>query len=235
MTDNLSKYYRVPKININFPCDKKYYPENFIEYSLDGSIPVRAMTSADELMLKNPDALLNGDAIINVIKSCLPAVVNPKKLLVPDIESALLGIFYASYGTNLSFSSDCPECKHHNDFDLPIRDLLDRQSYLDYPATVTLEIGKVVDDINTKIVVYVKPYDFETNMRHQLVMFEQSKLMQYLEKAEGESEEEKLKQFSECFNKIVRLRFENAAGSILKFELKKEVNAEWEITTIEKR
>jgi hypothetical protein len=35
------------------------------------------MTAKDELMFKTPDALLNGQSTVEVVKSCIPAIQDP--------------------------------------------------------------------------------------------------------------------------------------------------------------
>src|SRR5579863_5230677 len=134
--NDLNKFYRIPKININLPTQGKFYKEGFIKLSMDGSLPIRAMTAKDELMLKSPDALLNGDCLVHIIQSCVPEIKHQKKLLAPDVESILLGIFYASYGPKISFKAVCPECKHENTFEVEIRKLLDTVTLLNLPAVV---------------------------------------------------------------------------------------------------
>lgn len=224
MSTELNKYYRVPKINVNLPSLGKFYKPGFLDASMDGSLPVRAMTARDELMLKSPDALLNGDCLVHIIKSCVPAIENPKYLLAPDVEAVLLGIFFASYGPNLDFKSECPECKKENEFQVPIRGILDSMTHIEHPASVTLELG-AVEGIETKFVVHVQPYTFETNTKHQLSVFEHNKMLQVLAKDDID-DEKKLAMFNSCFEKIVTLKFENVVKCITQIDVIETVNGE---------
>ena len=79
----LKKYYRQPKQYIKLPSGYKYYPADSIEVSESGEIAVYPMTAKDELLFKTPDALLNGEATVSVIQSCVPAI----KILVSGIFS----------------------------------------------------------------------------------------------------------------------------------------------------
>ena len=37
------------------------------------------MTPKDKMAIRNPDALLNGDAVIRVVKSCIPNIKKPEE------------------------------------------------------------------------------------------------------------------------------------------------------------
>ena len=214
MTSDLSKFYRTPKINVRLPSRSNFYSVDQVKLSMD------------ELSLKNPDSLLNGDCLVNIIKSCVPEIKDPRKLLAPDIEIILLGIFFASFGPDLDFKAVCPECKTENNYQVSIRYLIDTSEAIEYPASVE----SVIDD-NTTLVTYVQPYTFETNTRHQLAAFEQNKMMQVMTDEETDSQE-KLKVFGQCFDKMVNLKFENIAGCIQRIDIKEKINNEILIKSI---
>ena len=70
----LQKYFRQPKIYLSLPSKGHWYPEGAIEMTENGELPVYAMTAKDELAFKTPDALLNGQSVVDVVKSCVPTV-----------------------------------------------------------------------------------------------------------------------------------------------------------------
>lgn len=226
MTNDLGKFYRIPKININLPSGSKFYTPEEINLSMDGSLPIRAMTARDELMLKSPDALLNGDALIHVIQSCVPEIKNVRKLLAPDVEAVLLGIFHSSYGPKLEFKSKCtnPDCNHENDFEVVIRQLLETAPQIEIPKIVELDLGEVNGAI-TKLRAHVTPYTYETNTRHQLAVFQHNKMLQVMAN-DNIDDQKKLDTFNECFAKIVELKFENAVECIKKIESIQVINGE---------
>ena len=230
MTNTLSNFYRIPKISINLPSGSDFYSKDEVELGMDGSLPIRAMTARDELMLKSPDALLNGEALVHIIKSCVPEIKNVKKLLAPDVEAILLGIFHGSYGPKLKFESECtnPECKHVNNFEVVIRQLLDSSAQIDIPKIIELETG--IPD--SKLRAYITPYTFETNTKHQLTVFHHNKMLQVMA-SDDIDDMKKLDTFNECFAKIVELKFENAVNCIKKIEIIQLVNGEEQITVID--
>ena len=80
-SDNpLKNKIRVAKIYVRLPSSGKYNKLP-IEFSHTGELPVRAMTARDELLLRNPDALLNGDAVEKLIQSCIPEIKDMRESL----------------------------------------------------------------------------------------------------------------------------------------------------------
>lgn len=75
----LKKYFRQPKVYVTLPSKGEYWPDGTIEIPESGEFPIYAMTAKDELAMKTPDALLNGQATVDVIQSCVP---NIKKCMV---------------------------------------------------------------------------------------------------------------------------------------------------------
>ena len=80
----LTQYFRQFKLYLKLPSGIAYYTTDQVQFTDSGEIGVMPMTGKDELSLKNPDALLNGEALVEVIKSCVPGVKNPRVLLTND-------------------------------------------------------------------------------------------------------------------------------------------------------
>ena len=58
----LSAYFRAPKMYLDIPSSAKFYTDDICATPESGEFAIYPMTTKDELMLKNPDALLNGEA-----------------------------------------------------------------------------------------------------------------------------------------------------------------------------
>ena len=107
MTENtnpLQKYYRQPAIYIKLPSAGRYYDANTYTPTETGEIPVLPMTAKDELSFKTPDALINGQATVDVIKSCVPNLLDPWKMVNYDTDTILLAIRIATYGETMDIS-----------------------------------------------------------------------------------------------------------------------------------
>ena len=71
-------HFRSAKIYITLPSEGKYYPDDCLDMPESGELPVMPMTAKDELALKTPDALLSGQATVDLIQSCIPNIKNAK-------------------------------------------------------------------------------------------------------------------------------------------------------------
>ena len=111
----LKKYYRVPKLYVNLPSGGKF--NDIGEKASNGEIPVYAMTAKDEIVMRNPDALLNGDAVIQIIKSCAPEIHDTRNLPVCDVDILLIAIRMATHGSVLETKLISPHSKKEGDYD----------------------------------------------------------------------------------------------------------------------
>lgn len=204
MTQNpLSKFFRAPKAWVKLPSQGHFYPENFIELDDDGQVPIMPMTAQDEVMLKNPDALLSGEAVSSVIKSCVPSIQQPKKLLSCDVDALLIGIRIASNGDQTELETKCPACSADNSYTVDLATLVDTAETLSSQYEVVLPSG---------LSVYVTPGTFETLIRQQKAVFE-GKKVERIVRDNNVSDEARLKMFSEVFSKMSRLEFESVLAA----------------------
>lgn len=202
----LKQYFRQFKLYLKLPSGTAYYPEGAITFTEGGEVGILPMTGKDELILKNPDALLNGEALVEVITSCVPAVKNPKILLTNDIDALITAVRFATYNDSLETDIRCPACKHENHFKLDLQYPLDNMSYLEPEYTVNLESG---------LTVYIKPYGFNEVLRGLHAQFEQSKLTRALESS-STTEEEKLKIIAKAFKSMSTITYELLCSSVVK-------------------
>ena len=123
MTSFLEKHKRHPKLYIDLPSQGKWYNETVVNKS--ESIPVFGMTAMDEIVLKTPDALFSGEATVQVIKSCLPDILDPWQLVGYDIDYILIAIRIATYGDNIDITTTCPKCESETAGEVPLQRLLE--------------------------------------------------------------------------------------------------------------
>lgn len=174
MSNNpLHKFFRKPKIYVSLPGQHRY-SDDIIEFTDNGELPVYPMTGADEIIMKNPDGLLNGESLVSVIKSCVPAVKNPKKLLTNDLDVLVTAIRYATYGDDIEVQLKCPSCEATNNFKIDISDSL--------AVIQKLEDEYVVSDNGLDI--HLKPYTFKESIAGLHVQFEQSKIIKAMASSE---------------------------------------------------
>ncbi len=202
----LGKYFRKPGIHTKLPTGGKFFPPGEIELSISNEIAVFPMTAADEITLKNPDMLLNGEALERLFKSCVPGIKEPRKISIPDMDVILLAIKLSSLGEDLPVKTECPKCETKIEVGVPIRPLLDA-------ATTIKEKNEVrIDD---EVVVHVKPYDFESKTILDMAAFEERQLYRYLIGQEEMDEVERSRKFGESFDKFARLNLDLVARCVI--------------------
>jgi DNA-directed RNA polymerase subunit M/transcription elongation factor TFIIS len=202
----LKGYFRQFKLYLKLPSGTSYYPTSSIEFTDMGEIGIRPMTGKDELILKNPDALLNGEALIEVIRSCAPAVSNPRILLTNDIDAIITAVRYATYNDSLETEIACPACGHENLYKLNLQYSLDNMSQLESEYVVNLD-----NDLS----VFVKPYGFPELLKGLHAQFEQSKIKRAIE-SENISEEDRIKLFATAFKDLSVITYKLLTNSIVK-------------------
>ena len=205
----LKKYFREPGLYIKLPTKGYFYDEGDIEFSVTGELPVFPMTAYDEIYVNNPDALLNGDAMEKVIRSCAPAVRNVRNLSIPDFDAIILAIRASSYGDEMELTTHCPACGKEQSFSASIRYSLETCAFHEREYPVKLREG---------LIVYVKPRTYASNTKIALLAFEQAKLAQSLQAADV-SEIEKNQAFRDSFEKVARLNYDMIADSVMAVQI----------------
>lgn len=123
MTSFLEKHKRHPKIYIDLPSQGKWYDETIV--SKAEGLAVFGMTAMDEIVLKTPDALFSGEATAQVIKSCVPDILDPWQLVGYDIDYILIAIRIATYGDTIEITTKCPRCESETGGEVPLQRLLE--------------------------------------------------------------------------------------------------------------
>jgi hypothetical protein len=202
----LKQYFRTFKLYLKIPSGTSYYPSTVLEYTDSGEVGVMPMTGKDELAFKNPDALLNGEALIEVITSCVPALKNPKALLTNDIDALITAIRYATYNDTLETTLICPKCSHENTFKIDLQYALDNMSILDDNYIVNLDTG---------LSVFVKPYTFPDLLKSLHAQFEQRKLAKAVE-SETITDLQRSEIFAKAFKEIAMSKYELMCNGVEK-------------------
>ena len=128
----LRKYRRQPKIYINLPSKGQHSPAGTFFDNKTSEIAVFSMTANDEILFKTPDALINGEATANCMKSCVPTILNPWTVSTLDLDTILVSMRMASYGSTMNVTSLCPKCNAENAYDIPLQNILDYYQTLEF-------------------------------------------------------------------------------------------------------
>jgi hypothetical protein len=202
----LKQYFRAIKLYLSLPSGTSYYPPDMIAFTDKGEIGILPMTGKDELALKNPDALLNGEALIEVLTSCVPAIKNPRALLTNDIDALITAVRYATYNDSLETTINCPKCSYENTYKLDLQYALDNMTQLESEYVVNLDNG---------LSIFVQPYTFPDLLKSLHSQFERNKFARAAE-SETISDEQRSSIFKKAFKEIAVTKFDLMCSAILK-------------------
>lgn len=135
----LAKHFRQPAIYMKLPSGGRYWPEGSLELPVTGEIPVYPMTARDEITVRTPDALLNGQGVVDVLQSCCPNIKNAWDMPTCDVDAVLLSIRIASYGNGMDFDTECPSCKEENEYTMDISTLIGKIVMPSYDTPLLLD------------------------------------------------------------------------------------------------
>lgn len=102
---------RIPGETFRLPSKGMFYTNGELDSEVDdGEIVIYPMTTVDEIMMRSPDMLFQGTAITDVIKRCVPQVLNPGRLIAADVDYILTCLRKVSYGPLLPIKHKCNHC-----------------------------------------------------------------------------------------------------------------------------
>ena len=201
----LSQWFRQPKIYIRLPSKGEFYPNGALDKSANDEYAVYAMTAKDELMFKTPDALLSGQTTVEVIKSCIPSILNPWAMPSLDLDASLIAIRIATYGEGMDVSADCPFCNHENDYEINLVNWLEKVSGFNFETEINID----------PLTIHIRPYTYKEITEASLKTFEQQRIIAIVND-ENLSDELKIEKFSESFVKLTELTVDTMAKCIWK-------------------
>ena len=202
-TNPLKKYYRQVKQFVKLPSGYKFYPEGAIEVPESGEVAVYPMTAKDEMLLKTPDALLNGEATVAVIQSCIPAIKNAWVMPSIDCDAALMTIRMATYGNKMTVPITVPGTKIEKDLELDLQESLGGILNAQYNDTFFYE----------NMEIKTKPLTYKEFTQSAIQTFEQQRIQKIIDDTKM-NDEEKVKQFQITFKKLTELSVGMVANTI---------------------
>jgi hypothetical protein len=189
----LKQYFRRPALYLTLPSKGHGYAEGVIEFPENGELPIYPMTAIDEITSRTPDALYNGVAIAEIIKSCVPAIKKPWEILNLDLDPILVAIRIATSGQLMEIESYCDSCKETSKYDVNLSGMLAEFKPGDYEKPLAM------DDIQVKF----KPLSYREVNDANTAQFEIQRALNSLDNIENI--EERNKKTSEIMNSINEL------------------------------
>lgn len=202
----LAKHFRQPAIYTTLPSNGEYYSDGSLVFDNSDSkeLAVYPMTAKDEMTMNTPDALLNGDATVRVIQSCIPGIKDAWQMPTLDLDTVMIAIRIATYGHMMELTVVVPESEEEMTVNVDLRitsDQIDKTAFDGYVP---------VDDLRFK----VKPMSYRQLTNLQLRSYEQQRLISQVIDTEMKPAEKQIK-FAEIFGHMTNLTLDNMKESIL--------------------
>ena len=197
MTENanpLNKYFRQPAIYVSLPSGTNY-PPHVVTPSATGEFPVMPMTAKDEIKFKTPDALMNGQGVVDVIQSCIPNIKDAWQIKSYDVDTILIAIRIATYGETMDLQFNVPKINEQVTHTINLPATLDQIRKDKIQNTITLKDGLIVE---------TRPLTYRDMTQTSLQTFQQQKMYSSVQNSDI-GDEEKVKRFDESFKALTEL------------------------------
>ena len=205
----LQRYYRQPKIYLRLPSSGNFYPKGAIEYTDTGEYPVFAMTAKDEMIIRTPDALLNGQSTVDVIQSCIPNIKNAWMIPAIDIDAILIAIRIATYGESLDITTVIPGIDDSRSYTTDLRVMLDNLLNAVYDPVV---------EIDGVLKIYTRPLNYKEFTQNAVKSMEEQRILNIVND-DSIDEAKKLSMFSNSFKKLTDLTINMVSQSVEKIQV----------------
>ena len=206
MSDALKKYSRQPKIYLELPSKGKFYRSNPTEKSGTGEMPILSMTARDELLLRTPDALMNGEAMANSLKNCVPMIEDPWDIPIIDIDALLIAIRIATYGETMKMEVAVPNSDEKLEVEINLPIVLDKLKNNTWNETIKFQ----------DLVLHTQPLKFIDQNLYEQKTFETSKFIATLRATQDAPDEEKRKRLGALFDNISDINIDLVRKQIVK-------------------
>lgn len=199
----LQQFFRQPAIYLRLPSQGQFWDQDALEQTQIQELPVFPMTAIDEITYRTPDALFNGQAVVDVIQSCVPNVLNAWNTPIVDLNAILVGIRIASYGNEMELTTTCPACQTTADFGLNLHTVLEQLRCPNYEKPLR----------NGDLEIQFRPMTFQQQNASNVEQFENQRMIRIIPDSEL-SEEEKLREMTQVMKNITRLTVRALTHSI---------------------
>jgi hypothetical protein len=204
----LAGFMRQPKIYIKLPSGGEFWPAGSLDKTENGEYPVYSMTAKDELMLKVPDALMNGQAVTSVIEHCVPAIKNAWHVPNIDLDVILIAIRIATYGETMTVP-------------VVVGDNTDLEYGLNLNLLMDTLMGQIkwqtAVPVSPDLTVHVRPINYKQMTESALKTFETQRIFDAVSNQDL-PDAEKTKVFNESFDKLNQITIGIVNNSVFAIE-----------------
>ena len=201
-----NKSYRKIVLYTTLPSNGEYWPQGTINISNPSKeIGIMPMTMLDEMNMRTPDALMNGEAIVAMIKSCCPDISDPWQAPLLDIETILVGIRVATYGPTLTVSTKIPVVNEVHEFSIDLSEAVSNLTQGTFKQEHVLQDGTAIK---------IRPMTYRTMTQTNIKNYEQARLATNLRSTDA-TEADKIAEIQKAFKQIASMTVQNIVDQIV--------------------
>jgi hypothetical protein len=197
MTENpnpLNKYFRQASIYVKLPSGTDY-PQDVVAKSETGEIGIMPMTAKDEIRFKTPDALMNGQGVVDAIQSCVPDIKDAWQVKSYDLDTILVAMRIATYGETMEINFNVPGTDENVSHTVNLPSILDQLNTTKVDTEIKLKDG---------LKITVRPLTYKDMTSTSLQTFQQQKMYSAVQDSQL-SDEDKASRFNDAFKKLTEL------------------------------
>lgn len=142
----------IPGETFRLPSGGIFYNHGEVDGTVkNGEIQVNPMTALDEIVMKSPNNLINGNGITEVLIKCMPQIINANDIFAKDVDYLMLCLRKVTYGdvVDVNYNHECTETAKSHTYTTSLTKFINNAKQID-PTTinsmysVTLDNGQVV-------------------------------------------------------------------------------------------
>jgi hypothetical protein len=153
------------------------------------------MTAKDEIRFKTPDALMNGQGVVDVIQSCVPDINDAWEIKSYDLDTILVAIRIATYGETMEINFNVPGANENVSHTVNLPSILDELRATKVDGHITLKDG---------LKITVRPLTYKDMTTTSLQTFQQQKMYTAIQDSQL-SDEDKATRFNDAFKALTDL------------------------------
>ena len=145
--------------------------------------------------MKTPDALLNGQATVDVIQSCMPNIKDAWKVPSIDLDAILVAIRMATYGEMLDVTTVIPGLEEEKSYEADLRVVLDKLLNATFDP-----VCKVNDDLELRL----RPLTYQEFTKNSIRSTEEQRIIRIVND-DSMDDDDKLTKFAASFRKLTEI------------------------------
>lgn len=153
--------FRLPGETVQLPSLALFYTADVVDETvlIAGDVYIQPMTTYEELLMKTPDLIYSGQAIVQVFGKCIPQIKQPLQLLAKDVDFLLIALRKISLGpvVTITHTHTCDSAVEH-EYDVNIQQFIKKTNQVD-PTIIETLFEHVLENGQT---VKLRPYTIDS-------------------------------------------------------------------------